>query len=111
YQATEINLVPTMIGMLLSGGTLQRTDLSSLRQVIYGASPMPRPILAEALERFGPVLWQYYGQTEAPLCMTVLTPDDHRDPSLWGACGQPAVEADLRLVDDEGSVVAGEGAG
>jgi acyl-CoA synthetase (AMP-forming)/AMP-acid ligase II len=111
YQATEINLVPTMIGMLLGNGTLGRTDLSSLRQVIYGASPMPRPILAEALERFGPIMWQYYGQTEAPLCMTVLTPDDHRDPSLWGACGQPAVEADLRLVDDEGSVVAGEGAG
>lgn len=111
YQATEINLVPTMIAMLLSNGTLEDADLSSLRQVIYGASPMPRPVLAEAIERFGPILWQYYGQTEAPLCMTVLTPEDHRDPSLWGACGQPAVEADLRLVDDEANVVAGEGAG
>lgn len=111
YQATEINLVPTMIAMLLSNGALEDADLSSLRQVIYGASPMPRPVLAEAIERFGPILWQYYGQTEAPLCMTVLTPEDHRDPSLWGACGQPAVESDLRLVDDEANVVAGEGAG
>jgi fatty-acyl-CoA synthase len=111
YQATEINLVPTMIGMLLSSGTLDGADLSSLRQVIYGASPMPRPVLAQALERFGPLLWQYYGQTEAPLCMTVLTPQDHEDPALWGACGQPAVEADLRLVDDEDRVVTGEGAG
>jgi fatty-acyl-CoA synthase len=111
YQVTEINLVPTMIGMLLTSGALDAADLSSLRQVIYGASPMPRPVLAEALERFGPILTQYYGQTEAPLCMTVLTADDHRDPSLWGACGQPAVEADLRLVDDEENVVDGEGAG
>lgn len=111
HQVTEINLVPTMIGMLLSAGALDGADPSSLRQVIYGASPMPRPVLAEALERFGPILWQYYGQTEAPLCMTVLSPEAHRDPSLWGACGQPAVDADIRLVDDEERVVAGEGAG
>lgn len=111
YQATEINLVPTMIGMLLGSGTLQSADLSSLRQVIYGASPMPRPVLEQALDSFGPVLWQYYGQTEAPLCMAVLTPEDHHDPSLWGACGQPAVDADLRLVDDEDVVVVGEGVG
>lgn len=53
YQVTEINLVPTMIGMLLSSGALDSTDVSSLRKVIYGASPMPRPVLAEAIERFG----------------------------------------------------------
>lgn len=22
--------------------------------------------------------WQYYGQTEVPLCLTVLRPEDHR---------------------------------
>lgn len=111
YQVTEINLVPTMIGMLLTSGALDGHDLSSLRQVIYGASPMPRPVLAEAIERFGPILWQYYGQTEAPLCMTVLTAEDHREPSLWGACGQPAVDADIRLVDDSDNVIVSEGAG
>ena len=111
YQVTEINLVPTMIAMLLGSGALDGADLSSLRQVIYGASPMPRPVLARAIERFGPMLWQYYGQTEAPLCMTVLSAADHADPGLWGACGQPAVDADLRLVDDGGKAVAGEGVG
>lgn len=57
FRATEINLVPTMIGMLLGSGALDGADLSSLRQVIYGASPMPRPVLAAAIERFGPILW------------------------------------------------------
>jgi fatty-acyl-CoA synthase len=111
YQVTEVNLVPTMIAMLLTSGALDGHDLGSLRQVIYGASPMPRPVLATAIERFGPILWQYYGQSEAPLCITVLTAEDHDDPSLWGACGQPAVDADLRLADDSDTVVVGEGAG
>ena len=111
YQVSEINLVPTMIGMLLGSGALDGADLSTLRQVIYGASPMPRPVLAEAIARFGPILWQYYGQTEAPLCMTVLTAADHADQSLWGACGQPAVDADIRLVDEDGKVTPAEGVG
>jgi len=111
WRITEINLVPTMIGMLLGSGALDGADLSSLRQVIYGASPMPRPVLAKAIERFGPILWQYYGQTEAPLCMTVLNADDHADPGLWGACGQPAIDADIRLVDEDGKVTAAEGIG
>lgn len=111
YEVTEINLVPTMVAMLLTSGALDGHDLSSLRQVIYGASPMPRPVLAKAIERFGPILWQYYGQTEAPLCMTVLTAEDHDDPSLWGACGQPAVDVDLRLADDSDNAIDGEGVG
>lgn len=111
WQVTEINLVPTMFGLLFSSGVLDDGDVSSLRQVIYGASPMPRPILEQAIERFGPILWQYYGQTEAPLCMTVLTATDHLDPTLWGTCGQPSVDAELRLVDDDGQVVNGEGVG
>ena len=111
YRVTEINLVPTMVGMLLGSGALDGADLSSLRQVIYGASPMPRPVLAEAIARFGPILWQYYGQTEAPLCMTVLSAADHEDQSLWGACGQPAIDADIRLVDEEGKVADAVGIG
>lgn len=111
YHATEINLVPTMIGMLLGGGVLDSVDLSSLRRVIYGASPMPRPVLTAAIKAFGPILTQYYGQTEAPLCLSVLTPEDHADESLWGACGQPAVDADLRLVDEAGQDVARGGVG
>lgn len=106
YGVTEINLVPTMFAMLLGSGALDGVDLSSLRRVIYGASPMPRPLLKSSIEAFGPILTQYYGQTEAPLCIAVLSPEDHADETLWGACGQPAVDADVRLVDDSGADVA-----
>lgn len=105
YRATEVNMVPTMLGMLLSSGAAEGADLSTLRTVIYGASPMPRPILARGIETFGPVFCQYYGQTEAPLCITVLTKEDHRNPDLWASCGRPASDVRLRIADEAGEPV------
>lgn len=106
YQATEVNLVPTMFAMLHTTGALDGADLSSLRAVIYGASPMPRPVLERSIEVFGPILRQYYGQTECPLAIAVLDEHAHADPTLWGACGLPAADVELKLVDEDGSTVA-----
>jgi acyl-CoA synthetase (AMP-forming)/AMP-acid ligase II len=109
HRATEINLVPTMLGMLLTSGAAERADVSSLRTAVYGASPMPAPVLAETLELWGPRLVQYYGQTEAPLAITVLGAEDHTDPSLAGSCGQPSVDAEVLPTDADGAPVpAGE---
>lgn len=104
--ATHVNLVPTMLQMLLAtgGGSAPR---GRLRSVVYGASPMPRPVIEEAMAAWGPIFTQYYGQTEAPLCMSVLGPEDHTGPDApLGSCGQPAVDAELRLVDENGTDVA-----
>ena len=48
-------LVPTMIYTLLDHPELDRTDLSSLHTLLYGASPMSPTRLVEGLERIGPV--------------------------------------------------------
>ena len=103
HRATEINLVPTMLGMLLSSGAAERADVSSLRSVVYGASPMPRPVVEQTLELWGPRLVQYYGQTEAPLAITVLDAADHTDPTLAGSCGQPSVDAEVRVTAADGT--------
>jgi len=109
YRVTEINLVPTMIAMLFATDAADRADVSTLRTVIYGASPMPRPVLARAIDAWGPIFTQYYGQTEAPLCISVLDRDDHLDDTLWGSCGFPSVDAEVRLVAEDGRVTsAGE---
>lgn len=106
YKVTETNLVPTMLGMLFTSGALEDADLSSLRTVIYGASPMPRPILKRAIEKFGYIFKQYYGQTEAPLAITVLDKEDHRNPDLWLSCGKPSSDVELRIADENGNPVA-----
>ena len=103
HRATEINLVPTMLGMLVHSGAAERADVSSLRTAVDGASPMPRPLLEQLLGLWGPRLVQYYGQTEAPLAITVLDADDHRDPELLGSCGHPSVDAEVTVADPDGT--------
>lgn len=106
YRATEVNLVPTMLGMLFANDALEASDISSLRAVLYGASPMPRPLIVRALKQWGPIFMQYYGQTEAPLVITVLTQEDHQNPALLGSCGRAAVGVQIRLMDEDGLEVA-----
>jgi acyl-CoA synthetase (AMP-forming)/AMP-acid ligase II len=109
HRVTAINLVPTMLQMLLEHPDLDRCDLTSLERIFYGASPMPRAVIERAIARFGQEkFWQYYGQTEAPLCLAVLRPEDHVGDRL-GACGRPAADVEIILVDDQGAEVpAGE---
>jgi len=58
-------LVPSMLYALMDHPDSRTRDLSSLQTVYYGASPINPVRLAEAIERFGPIFAQYYGQSEA----------------------------------------------
>lgn len=109
HEVTAINLVPTMLQMLLAQPGFEAVGQSRLRQVIYGASPMPRPVIEQAMAAWGQHrFWQYYGQTECPLAVAVLRPEDHEGDAL-GACGRPALDVGVRLVDESGAdVPAGE---
>jgi fatty-acyl-CoA synthase len=102
HRVTHTNLVPTMLQMLLAAGATTEHG-KTLRSVIYGASPMPRPTIEAAIELWGPIFTQYYGQTEAPLAISVLRAEEHVGPhAALSACGRPAVDADVRLVDGDG---------
>jgi fatty-acyl-CoA synthase len=94
-----------MLQMLFQTPGIDAADLSSVGTIVYGASPMPRPVLEKALELWGPVFVQYYGQTEAPLAICALTKEDHQDatPERLLSCGRPSVECEIRIVDEEGN--------
>jgi fatty-acyl-CoA synthase len=100
-------LVPTMIYVLLDHPKLTSTDFSSLELVLYGASPMSPSRLMEALDRFGPVFAQLYGQSEC-YPITVLRKSDHNlaRPELFSACGCAVTGVDIRLLDPEDNEVA-----
>lgn len=103
YRATHVNLVPTMLQMLLESGT---DAPECVRSVIYGASPMPRPVITAAIGRMGPIFTQYYGQTEAPLALAVLDAADHLgEDAPLGSCGQVSVDVAMKLVDEAGAPV------
>ncbi|MFX8565808.1 AMP-binding protein, partial [Acinetobacter baumannii] len=52
HRVTATFLVPAMILVLLSEKNIDQVDLSSLRRVIYGASPIPIDLLKNALRVF-----------------------------------------------------------
>lgn len=105
HRITAINLVPTMLQMLFEHPGIAGADVSSLRQVIYGASPMPRAIIERGMALWGQHrFYQYYGQTEVPLCLAVLRPQDHQGERL-AACGQPGIDVEIKLLDDDGNEV------
>ena len=84
-------LVPTMIYAVLDHPDLDRTDLTALQTVMYGASPMSPSRLVEGIERIGPVFAQLYGQTECAGIATSMSRADHRTDDLHRltACGFP----------------------
>ncbi|MEW2288590.1 AMP-binding protein [Streptomyces sp. NPDC047841] len=79
-RATHIWLVPQMLRFLLQAKSLRNTDLSSLREVLYGAAPMPAEVHAEAVERIGCGFRQVYGMTEVGGPFVTLGPDEHPAP-------------------------------
>lgn len=112
HRVTELFLPPTVIYRLLETPGIEQRDFSSLRYLMYGASPMALEKLRRALEVFGPVMMQGYGQTEAPGSIAFLRPGDHfidgriAPDSRLSACGLPAVTNTLAILDDEGQPLA-----
>ncbi|PWA10389.1 AMP-dependent synthetase [Pueribacillus theae] len=102
---TTLNLVPTMIVMLLSQPDVEQYSFESVRNIIYGASPMPREALRRGLKLWGPKFVQYYGQTEAPLILSILNKQDHLGEGPEAeerllSCGRPVPTASVKIVDE-----------
>ncbi|MGH6776983.1 MAG: AMP-binding protein [Bradyrhizobium sp.] len=94
--------VPTMIYVLLDHPAFDKSDLSSLELVLYGASAMSPSRLVEGIERIGPVFSQLYGQTECyPVSVLRRADHDPRTPELFLSCGFPIAACGVRILDDE----------
>jgi acyl-CoA synthetase (AMP-forming)/AMP-acid ligase II len=91
-------IVPAMIPPMLE--LADRLDLESL---IYGGSAIGKPLMEASLERFGPILIQIYGQSEAPMTLTVLNREDHLgDGEQRISAGRPWRSVALEARDAEG---------
>ncbi|MET7717359.1 AMP-binding protein [Streptomyces sp. NPDC005407] len=76
-QVTHLFLVPDMLRFLLKSRGLSSAGPTTLREVIYGAAPMPRRLLLDAHAAFGCGFRQLYGLTEAGGPVVTLPPADH----------------------------------
>lgn len=95
-------LVPTMIYRTLDHADLEVRDVSGLDTVLYGAAPITPERLEEALDIFGDVFIQAYGQTEMPDVGMVLPKADHViGEGQIESCGKPATMVDAEIADPE----------
>ncbi|HWU31597.1 MAG TPA: AMP-binding protein, partial [Marmoricola sp.] len=108
----SLMVVPTMLYALMDHPDSRTRDLSSLKTVYYGASAINPVRLKEAIERFGPIFAQYYGQSEAPMAITYFAKSDHVDaegkpaePRLT-SCGRPSAFIRAALLGEDGQPVA-----
>lgn len=101
---THVLLVPAMIKMVLNHPNASKADVSSLKNIIYGASPMPAETLKQCLELWPDVgLVQAYGQTEMAPIISLMSAEDHViGGELLKSAGRPSTVTDVRIVDDNG---------
>jgi long-chain acyl-CoA synthetase len=106
YRIEVVSLVPTMIGMMLDHEDLHAFDLSSLKAIGYGASPITEAMLRRAMQALPSVEFrQGYGATEAAPLISVLGWDEHRGvntaPHRLRSAGVPMPHVEIRIVDED----------
>ncbi|MEM8985145.1 MAG: long-chain-fatty-acid--CoA ligase [Pseudomonadota bacterium] len=103
---THTILVPTIIGMIIDAAKKSQLNLSSLRCVFYGAAPISRNLMQEALALLSCDMFQAYGLTETAGLVTLLPPEDHTADSgaRLESAGFAAPGVEIRIVDGAGAV-------
>ena len=116
FRVTFTLLVPTMLMLTLQSGKVAHYDVSSLKQIIYGASPMSADWIKSAFKAFPNVeIAQGYGLTETAPLLTMLDHQSHVDalatgnPTRLSSCGRKLEGVELKIMDnDGGECVAGQ---
>lgn len=71
YKITSMAAVPTMLSLILNHPKESQYDLSSLKEVVVGAAPLPSELARAFMERYGCSLREGYGMTESAAIGTI----------------------------------------
>jgi acyl-CoA synthetase (AMP-forming)/AMP-acid ligase II len=106
HDVTDVVLVPTMIQMLIDDPAMREYEVSSLRCILYGGSPISQGLLTRVMRLLPEVkLTQAYGMTEAGPVATLLWHKDHHGTRLTSA-GRAAPHSEIKIIDESGAEVA-----
>lgn len=110
-RAEVLFLPPTLIYLALDHLKEHPFDVGSLRVLVYAGAPMVPARAIEAISRFGEVLCNMYGQTEANGPIAVLRPEEHRPgvDDSWDfrlrSVGRASLMRRVEIMDDDGTLV------
>lgn len=107
FRPTLAFLVPSMVHFALQAKAFDTTDRSSLRELIFGGSPMPEQLLRQTLTRFEVPVRSSYGTSEAgPIATARYLPpgsQDRSDPLLSSGRMHPGCH--IQVLDEDGQVL------
>ncbi len=111
HRITNIAFIaPTQIVRMLQEFVPGEFDLSSLKCITYGGAPIYSEHLKRALEAFGPIFVQVFGQGEVPLTISYLHKDDHANFYRDGdgrltSSGTARTSAEIAIADDDDNLL------
>lgn len=107
HGVTHLYLPPTLIYSLLDHPAARRRDYSSLKYLVVAASPIAPAKLREAMDVFGAVVCQSYGQAEAPMFVTFLSTGDllAGGPERWSSCGRSTLATRVEIMGEDGALL------
>lgn len=73
HRVTNGFFVPTMFRMMLDLPNHRDFDTRSLRVLLSGGAPLPTTLKDEVLERFGPIVQEFYAATETRIVSSVTS--------------------------------------
>jgi long-chain acyl-CoA synthetase len=105
HKITHAFVVPAVLQFLLMVPGAEDADYSSLKIIVYGASPISEDVLARSVALLGCKFWQAYGLTETTGAIVNLSPEDHDldgpNRHRLRSCGTPGPGVELRIVDPD----------
>lgn len=115
YRVTHTTLVPTMLNMVLAEDGVDEVDVSSLRVLIMGGSPLSRDLLVRGRKIFGDVFHPFYGMAESYSTGGFLRREDQKpqgdehEVARLSSAGRSMVTTQVRVAGDDGEEVAWDG--
>ncbi len=103
---TAVHGVPTMFISMLDDPDFEQHDLSSLRTGIMAGAPCPIELMSRVIKdmHMGEITIGY-GMTETGPLSTQTLPDDPVELRV-GTIGRPIAHTEIKIIDDEGHIVA-----
>jgi len=110
HKVTHFYIPPTVLYNLLAQPGVRDFDFSSLRAIVLAAAPVAPAKFKEAMDVFGPVMCQSFGQAEAPMFLTFLSTRDLLNSPAgadrWSSCGRATIGQRIEIMDDEGRILS-----